>query len=109
MKSSRAKQVLSVIKHINSLPRKQQEQFVKCCDKSDISCICECAKNILRGNIKLSQSQLSKLRKHKAALRSLSLKGTSLKTKRKILQKGGFLGQLLVPAITLLTSLFNRD
>ena len=67
--------------------------------------MCECASNCLKGNVPLSPSQKRKLAIHKHSLRSLVSKSTSLKKKRKILQKGGFLGVLLKPIIQTLGSI----
>ena len=109
MKSKRASQILSVIKPINKMTPKKRKQFIACCNRETLNCLCECAKNILRGNIKLSRSQLSKLKKHKSAIRNITLKKTPLYTKRKLLQRGGFISALIGPAISLLTSLFTRN
>ena len=68
--------------------------------------MCECASNCLNGNVPLSVSQKRKLAAHKHNLRSLADKSVSLKKKRKILQKGGFLGALIKPIIQTLGSLF---
>lgn len=109
MKARRASRILSVIKPINKMSPKKRKQFIDCCDRETLNCICECAKNILRGNITLSPSQLKKLKKHKSAIRKIVLKKTSLGTKRRILQTGGFISALIGPAISLLTSLFTRN
>ena len=106
MKSTRARQLLSVLKPINNLPVKKRNQFIANCDKTTLCCLCEVAKNVLNGNVRLKPTQLAKLRKHKKAIRQLSVKRTSLRTKRRILRRGGFLGALIGPAIGLLTSLF---
>ena len=106
MKASRARQLLSVLQPINKLPKKKRDQFVANCDNKTLCCLCEVAKNILKGNVRLKPVQLSKLKKHRRAIRKLALKRTSLRAKRHILQKGGFLGALIGPAIGLLTSLF---
>jgi hypothetical protein len=58
---------------------------------------CECADNILRGNVPLPNLQKEKLKRNKAGLRALTKKSVSLKQKKAILQKGGFLGSLLAP------------
>ena len=106
MKPSRARQLLSVLKPINKLPAKKRNQFIANCDSKTLCCLCEVAKNILKGNVCLKPTQLTKLKKHRSAIRKLALKRTSLRAKRRILQKGGFLGALIGPAIGLLTSLF---
>ena len=109
MKSSRAHHLLSVLKPINKLPKKKRNQFISQCDKNTLCCLCEVAKNILKGNVRLKPAQLTKLKKHRSAIRKLALKKTSLRAKRHILQKGGFLGALIGPAIGLLTSLFTGN
>ena len=100
--------MLSVLKPINKLSAKKRNQFISNCDKKTVCCLCEVAKNVLEGNVRLKPAQLAKLRKHKNNIRNLALKSTTLRTKRRILQKGGFLGALIGPAIGLLTSLFTK-
>ena len=109
MKAKRAREILSVIKPINKMTTKKRKQFIACCDRDSLNCICECAKNILRGNIKLSPTQFKNLKKHKAAIRNIVLKKTSLSRKRELIQRGGFISALIGPAISLLSSLFNRN
>ena len=77
----------------------QRKQFVKHCDKEFITSLSECIKNIVNGNVKLNHRQLQSLRRHKQSLRKLSLKKTSTKVRRKILQKGGFLSYLIAPIV----------
>ena len=48
-----------------------------------------------KGNVPLTNAQMSKLRPRREDLRALSVKKTSLANKRKIIQKGGFLSALL--------------
>ena len=69
-----------------------------------MNCFCECAKNILKGNVPLSRRQMSTLRRQKQNLRQLALKKVAVKKKKKILQKGGFISALLGPALSLLGS-----
>jgi len=65
-----------------------------------IRTVAQLGKNLLKGNIKLSHHQKQRLRRHKKTLRTLSLKRSSLKSKRKLLmQKGGALLPLLVGPI----------
>ena len=76
-------------------------------DRDTINVLCECAKNLLAGNLKVTPSQFRKLKRHKAGLRTLVRKSVSLRQKKRTLQKGGFLGALLagvIPAIAGLVS-----
>ena len=67
---------------------------------SDLICsLCECAWNILKGNVPLTPKQKTKLRKCKTHLRKLASKKVSTTRKRKVLQTGGFLSALLAPLV----------
>src|ERR1700743_18169 len=79
----------------------------KHCSPEFIKCICECAKNVLVGNVTLSPEHKRRLKRHKHSLRKLALKKTSMKSKKKIVQSGGFLGALLGPIIKVLGGLFG--
>jgi hypothetical protein len=69
------------------------------CTKDFINCVCECTKNIIKGNVNLTPSQKESLRRRKNTLHQLVLKKVSLKKKKKIIQSGGFLGAILGPII----------
>ena len=86
--STRIRRFLPVLKRINKLGEKAKSQYVKKCNKEFVDCISECAKNVLRGNVPLSARQNAKLRRNKQNLRALSIKKTSLRKKRRIIQKG---------------------
>ena len=73
-----------------------------------IKALCECSLNILKGRIKLSPTQKKKLSRHKNNLRLLATKKTTLKQRKRVLQKGGFLGALLGPVLGVLGSLFGN-
>ena len=68
-------------------------------DPEFISALCECAKNILRGNVNMTSHEKSRLRKYRSKLQLLVRKcGLSVKQKcRKLQQTGGFLPALLAP------------
>ena len=68
-----------------------------------IRCLCDCAHNILQGNVTLSRHYKQKLRQHKTKLRKLANRKVALKTKKQLVQSGGFLPLLLsalAPVIT---------
>jgi len=78
-------------------------------DKEFVKCLCECAKNIIKGNVKLTDAQKQKICRRKQSFRKLALKKTSLREKQKIVQSGGFLGALLGPIVSVLGSIFNSS
>lgn len=77
-------------------------------DKQLIYCLCECASNILKGNVPLNKAHKSKLQRHKTGLRHLAKKSTSIKRRKRILQKGGFLGALLAPLASILAPIVSK-
>lgn len=82
--------------------------MIKAGDMGLVKCLCECALNILKGNVAVGSTQKSKLARHKKDLRRLANKSVSLVKKKRTLQKGGFIGAIisaLAPAV--LSSLFS--
>ncbi len=77
-------------------------------DNEFVSCVSECAENVLKGRVPLTNAHKKKLIRWKRSLRQLSAKKTSYKKKRQIVQSGGFLGALLTPIIKILGGLFSR-
>jgi hypothetical protein len=60
------------------------------CDKGLVNDISECILNVLKGNIKLTDSNKRKLKKYKTVLRTIVDRSRPLSTKKRlIIQKGG--------------------
>lgn len=106
--SDRVRKFLPVLKRINKLGDKAKRDYVRKCTREFLDCISECAKNVIKGNVPLTNRQKTKLRRNRKDVRALSVKKTSLRKKRRILQKGGFLGALLPPVLGVLASLFAK-
>lgn len=66
-------------------------------DRELITCLCECAQNILNGNVPLCKSHLKRLQRYRKDVRQLAKRHTAKNKKKKILQRGGFLSALLAP------------
>ena len=72
-------------KHANELVYLQKarpcirKHLITKADRSLVDCLCECADNILRGNVPLTKLQKKKLAKNKAGLRVLTKKSFSQK------------------------------
>ena len=106
--SQRVRKYLSVLKKIRKLGDRARREYIRKSDREFIDCVSECAKNVIKGNVPLTIRQKTNLRRKRNDLRSLSLKKTTLRKKRKILQKGGFLTALLPPVLSILASLFLK-
>lgn len=98
---------LQAICHLN---KEQRHALLRKADPALVRCICECALNVLQGNVSIQQSYKSKLRPYKGILRRLSSQKTSLSAKKRlIVQQGGFLPALLAPILgTLVSSLIAQ-
>jgi len=107
--SQNLKKYAACIKTLHKATSKDRRKLLTNVLKKDsfVNCICECTSNLLGGAVPLTKVQKKRLEKQKKALRLLSSKKTSLKKKRKIIQKGGFLGAILEPIVSVLGSLFN--
>lgn len=82
---------------LRTAPPATVKAVVKSADRGLVQCLCECSLNILKGHVRLSAAQKKKLARHKRDLRSLVARKTKLASKKRILQKGGFLPALLAP------------
>lgn len=101
---------MSNLEHLRLLKKyKNKTAILRKCPNSLIKCVCECALNLLKGNIPISQQQKKKLIPYKRTLRNLSDKKIPLFKKRRVLvQKGNGLLSILIPAaVTALSSLIH--
>ena len=100
---------LPTLKKLKSCSVKNRKALLNKGGKPLQLCLRECAINILKGNVPLSQSQFNSLKKYKKSLRDISKKNTSNKKRLAIEQRGGFLPLLLAPIVgSLLGGLFKK-
>lgn len=84
------KKNLKMLRVLALMKPKEIVEVLKAADKGLIQSVCECAHNLLRGNVKINSHKKGKLAKYKSILRRLVRKGESVKLKKKYLvQKGG--------------------
>ena len=82
--------------HVLSIANNDMRKaMIKHADSDLVHCLCECAHNILKGNVPLTSGQLAKLKSYRQHLRNLVDKTKT--NKKRILQTGGFLPALLAP------------
>ena len=62
---------------------KLRKAILEHADPDFIRALCECAKNILQGNVKMASDEKSRLRKYQTKLRLLARKNVSVKQKRR--------------------------
>jgi hypothetical protein len=92
-----------VCKHAKT--KKQRQQTLKHCNSQVTKALVDIVHNLLKGNVRLSSQQKSKLKRYKQHLRFLAKPSKSLESKKRYLvQKGGFL-PFLAPLIPLLATI----
>ena len=97
--SRRLRKAAPVIMALSKSPRSIRNSVIESAPNELVDCICECAHNLLKGNVSLSPVQFKRLKRYRKQLRQLTAKQATRKEKRTILQKGGFLG-IIAPIIS---------
>ena len=106
--STRLKNHALILSLLAKAKPKMCKAIIGAADRELITCLCECAQNILNGNVPLCKSHLKRLQRYRKDVRHLVKKRTAKHRKKKILQKGGFLPALLAPiAVEVLTKILN--
>ena len=76
---------------------------------SEVRGLCEVCKNILKGNLPVTEQQKKKLNVHKRKLRKFADKSIKLKAKKKLLgQRGGWLGAVASIALPFIAGLLRK-
>lgn len=101
---------MSNLEHLALLGKsKHKGALLRKCPNSLIKHVCECALNLLKGNVPITRRQKTRLAPYKRTLRRLADKKVPLFKKRRLLvQKGeGFLSILIPAAVSLLSTLIH--
>ena len=80
---------------LQKAPAPLQKRILDKASSELIRCLYDCAHNMLQGNVNISRHHKQKLKPHKTKLQKLADRKVALKTKQRIIQKGGFLPILL--------------
>ena len=74
--------------------------------KDLVMALVECAQQIINGKVNPTETQLRQLRHRSADIARLIDPATNVETKKKVLQKGGFIGAILGPLLGSLGKIF---
>jgi len=81
---------IDVLRALTLMKPVQRQAVIKVADKDLIHSVCECAYNVLKGNVSICPKRKKQLSKFKSLLRKLVKKGECLNKKKKyLIQKGG--------------------
>lgn len=95
---------LPLLELLTKVNAKSRKKILKHCDSELTEAIVECVFNVLRKNIELEKTHITKLRRHKSTLRQIGNPYQNLNKKRNLMvQSGGsFLPILLTPIVSYL-------
>lgn len=93
------KKYIPILKYLSKANPGERKNIISNASPKMINTLCECCLNILRGNVPLTPTQKKKLCKHKKTIRRLANEKMSLKNRKRVLQRGGFLPLLLAPLL----------
>ena len=108
MTTSRLKRHCNTLKRLARCKQSASKPIIRGASKDLLNTLSECSYNVLQGIVPLTSKQRKKLKRYKSKLRQLANKKVSHKRKRAILMRGGFLGTLLTPIISVLGSLLSN-
>lgn len=100
--SPRIQRNAAVIIQLTRTAREIRNAALERASKDLVLALVECAKNVILGSVSLTPAQLTALRRHRKDIETLVKGKTSLRTRKRLLQKGGFLPLLIKPVLGLL-------
>ena len=104
MKKSRVRNNFQLLEYLKSLRPSQQKSFIDGASRDVIYTLSELCDNLLAGNVSLQPKEITKLKKFQDEIRFVHRRKPSLKQKKHVLTRGGFLGAVLSVAIPALLS-----
>ena len=99
-----------ILPQLGSLRGKQRSLFIQGLNRDQINCISEVFSNFLRKNLTTDPQVIKRLKRYRQPIRSVALKKTSLKQKKKVLSSrvGGSILAVLAPlAISLISKVLG--
>jgi hypothetical protein len=87
MAPERLKRNIDYLKVLSIAKPKQRKAIISTADSDLIACLCECALNLLNGNLTITDKNLAKLKRYKKPIRQLVDKSVSKADKRVILEQ----------------------
>ena len=97
--SKRVKKYSPTLQFLANCDKKTANSIVRSAKPDFLCCISDICHNILKDKVKLTAKEKKKLSTYKHQIRKIANKSTTNKSKRVLIQKGGFLGAILAPLI----------
>ena len=105
--SENVRQLAPMVITLKSLKPKQRKVMVDFLNRDHLRGLSEVAVNIVKSTVELTPEQLQLCRRWRKPLKLLALKRYPVKEKKRLLQKGGFLGAFLPVLASVLGAVIN--
>ena len=105
MAPKRLKRNLSLLDVLQKANKAQRSAIINTATTDQLQCICDCASNILNENVKITETELKRLKRYQNHIRFLANNNGNPDKKKIIIQEGGFLPLLLTPILSVAGSL----
>lgn len=107
--SAHLKKNFALLRALQTANARQRKAIISTSPNHLIRSICEIADNLLKGNVVLNPVERKRLNKYKRLLRKIVDKNVPLTDKKRaLIQQGGALPALLIPALTAVASLIGE-
>lgn len=109
MMSKRIENNLHLLNLLCTCNQKQRIALIETLNRDQLLAVCECIDNVLGGNVRLDKSSYNKTVRKRKLLREIVNKHPTKRYKKQALvQVGGALPALLIPAISLASSIIGN-
>jgi hypothetical protein len=106
--SERLRKHYAVLQTLASASARTRRAIIATSSGELIRAIAEVVQNILQGNVHLTSKEREKLGRYRVILRKIASKKTAIRTKKVLLQVGGALPALLIPALSVIASIIGE-
>ena len=103
---NQVKQILPLLDYLSKCSKNEQKKFIASAKPYVIKLLSDLCLNFNKKNITTNAKHIKKLQPYAKLISSLCKKSLSIKKRRSILQKGGFLSNFLPLLLPLLSQLF---
>lgn len=105
--SNRVKRNASMLRLLASSKPGVVKSILRGASPDLVDTLSECSANLLKGNVPLTSVQKKRLCRHRQKLRILANRKTSTQRRKKVLQQGGFIGELIKPILGVLSGILG--
>lgn len=97
--SKRLQRNLPGLRSLKTAKKSVRKALIGNASRDLILCLVECAKNIIKGKVRVNSRQFQTLNKYGRQLCQLVKNKTTVAQRKKVLQTGGFLFSILAPIL----------